>query len=330
MIENIDLSIAGVALGIESDDRALTEAVEGYLGVFPRSNGNAASACRCRLTAVPDRADIMVSPSDDAQLISSVRSDPGADRNRPEWSCDVYRDGRSCLIDLGPVGRLSIDPELRTARGWVVSPASLDAELRRVFIRLAVTELLKCAGVFAAHAAAVHKGGRGVVIPAAPSRGKTSLALALRLGGYQHLADDCALVRVGSDGPELLPFPVAVRVTEWTAARFPELELGEEVTANGKRNVVDVHFAADRCRPTTLLFPRIVDARKSAAEPLARSRALEDLLPHTMAAFDRETTKRHFALLTSLVEQCSSYRIYLGDDLREVHRIVDDLVDRHQ
>jgi hypothetical protein len=130
------------------------------------------------------------------------------------------------------------------------------------------------------HAAVVERGGRAVIIAGAPDSGKTSLACALGLTGWQVMGDEVALVRRG----EVLAFPRAMLVKAGTARRLAELRpvpartVWLEQGAEKVRYVAPSHFGKARtsARIVAVVFPEW--ARREAVGDIGALDALERLL----------------------------------------------------
>jgi hypothetical protein len=80
------------------------------------------------------------------------------------------------------------------------------------------TVLDKMDGFYQIHGGAVVKDGRGLILPAAPGSGKTTLTVGLAMNGFQCLSDDIALIAMQS--LKLNPFPRNIFITEEKKAVF--------------------------------------------------------------------------------------------------------------
>jgi hypothetical protein len=206
--------------------------------------------------------------------------------------------------------------------------------VRISFLHFAVTELLKLLGLYTLHATALEKDGRGVLIPGASGRGKTTSCISLLRDGYRLLSDDHPLVRENGQGLEILSFPVKIDVTDGTVGFFPELRDAQESLHPGVRkrffyvDEIYPHATADRCEPAVILCPQVVDWPTSHVEPISRSRVLEELLKEGLLAFDREVAARQFQVFSRLVAKAACYRLFFGEDVLDLPRLIDPLLQR--
>jgi hypothetical protein len=230
---------------------------------------------------------------------------------------------------------LRIDEEQGRVAGYVVQPEGMHPEvLTSVFHHCALTVLLRRQGLYTMHATALEKHGRGIIIPGASGRGKTTSCIALLRAGYRCLSDDHPLLRVRATGLELLSFPVKIDVTAKTVTFFPELQGAQAPLHQG---LFKQYFYAetlypgcqtDVCDPVLIIFPQIVKAPRSALEPLPKSRAFEEFLPQGLLVLDKEVAKQQFQALSHLIHKATCYRLYFGEDVLELPQLVDPLLER--
>jgi len=153
--------------------------------------------------------------------------------------------------------------------------------------------------------------------------GKSTLTIGLVRQGCGYLSDDALLLRQQPEGVEALTFRKPFSIDEDVAADYAELPLGEARGASsGKRkrwvDIQDVYAEQyrPRCRPSILLFPRIVAAAQSTVYPLNRPQALGYLLTHSGShLFDRHTMGQQLETLKNLVQQTTQYELRAGRDL---------------
>jgi hypothetical protein len=320
--------IHGVGLRFLTESPAMAEAGRHFLRHFQRESLDQPASVEIRFHAVRHRAEIPIALSPTAQPLFSGKPS-GA-----WWECDLYRDGSDTLIDFHERGLLWKAAEQDWMEGYVVDPDGLHRDVRVLFLNVALTELLKRHGLYSIHATALEKGGRGVLIPGASGQGKTTCCVSLLRGGYRCLSDDHPFLRRGGQGLELLSFPVKVDVTEKTVGFFPELRGASERLYQGIRKqyfYLEELFPqgiAESCRPAVLLFPQIIDWPTSSLEPLPRARALQELLRHGVLALDEEVARRQFHSVADLVETVACYRLYFGEDILDLPRLLDPLLER--
>jgi hypothetical protein len=243
----------------------------------------------------------------------------------------LYREGGSCLLDFRPVGLFRLDLGAGRLDSWLVDPQAMPPEQLDGLLRLAVIELLRLRGLYAIHAAALEKDGHGFLLAGPCGHGKTTACLALVRAGFRCLSDDHPLLRQTADGLELLPFLCDFNVTEKTIGFFDELQLARTRGRPGAHKqsfrVQEVFPAATArpCRPSFLIFPRIVDWPESHLEPLPRSRALEELLPESMLVLERELAGRQFQALAHLVQSAACYRLHFGENVLRLPAVLERL-----
>jgi hypothetical protein len=158
----------------------------------------------------------------------------------------------------------------------------------------------------------------------APSgNGKSSLTIGLILAGWGYLSDDAVLLRYGSEGIEALPSRKSFYIDAVRSAAYPEFLLGPEEpdASGGRRRRIGVPEAyperfVTRCRPCTLIFPRLASQSQSTLNRITPARALQSLLAQSAPQlFDRCTMPRHFEVLKNLLRQAESYELRSGTDL---------------
>lgn len=145
------------------------------------------------------------------------------------------------------------------------------------------------------HGSAVSDGHRAIVIVGASGRGKTSLALALRGRGLQHLTDDVLMLQ--ADGADVLahPGPPVVTVPEGAALRSGSRALA---TVDGER------WDAVAVTPKGMPVVAIVELIR----PDQTSSEVVPLLSH-MLSVPPERARDRFVMLSLLSERCALIRI---------------------
>jgi hypothetical protein len=196
--------------------------------------------------------------------------------------------------------------------------------LRQQFWAVGLLKLLRPLGLYGLHAAGIviHP-DRGMLLVGGSGSGKSTLTIGLVRQGCGYLSDDALLLRQQPEGVEALAFRKPFSIDADVAADYADLPLGEAGgSSSGKRKRwVDIQevYAGQfqpRCRPSVLLFPRIVTAAQSTVCPLNRPQALGYLLTHSGPhLFDRHTMAQHFETLKALVQQTVQYELYAGRDL---------------
>ncbi|RMF94398.1 MAG: hypothetical protein D6736_00130 [Nitrospinota bacterium] len=318
----------GMTLQITTNSTDIADAVHSLLRHFPPAGSRQGRCLEVGLQAVPDRAAIPIRVSPAARVLLSQTGKAVGDLLRAEWKCTVYRESRRTICDFHAQGLLCIDPQQGQVEGYLVRPEAMRLDIRMSFFHFALTELLKREGLYTIHATALEKEGQGILIPGYSGQGKTTCCISLLRAGYRYLSDDHPLLRSQGARLELLSFPVKIDVTEQTIRMFPELQQAQEKLYSGtqKRYFYPEDFypqaPVERCAPRLLLFPQVMDWPRSRLEVFPKSRALEELLPHSLLILDKEVARHQFQILTRLVQQADCYRLYFGEDVQALPRLL--------
>ena len=337
MINEFYFSIHGIGLKFMTSSEEIALPVKSFLQYFYRESLNGAMPLNIVFHAVRTREDIPVRISPTARKLFCRQGEAAGDALRSEWECTIYQDQNRLIADFHEQGLLWIDDEGMKAEGYLIKPEAMHPDIRVSFVHFTVTELLKRKDVYSLHATALEKNGRGVLIPGYSGRGKTTSFISLLRSGYRCLSDDHPFFRVNGKSLEILPFPLRVDVTEPTITFFPELrEASDGVLQQGvyKRffDVEDLYpgGTGESCEPAILVFPQVIDSAKSHLEPLSKSRALEEILPHGMLVYDPEVARREFQALSKLIQQVDCYRLHFGRDVLDLPRLITPLLETSQ
>ena len=233
-----------------------------------------------------------------------------------------------------------VHPEAGRAEGQV-HPALLDrpgAGRRDPLFHLVVLSLvvlLRSQGWFPLHAAALARGGHGVLCPARSGQGKTTIALSLLRHGWGALSDDTVLLRATDNRVRAHAFRRPFCVDPGAADCFPELD-GPD-WAPSLSDASKWHVDVDRlypgqsmsaCTPRLLVLPTIADAPASRVEPIGPKPALEELLRQGSFFLSSrpEVAGRHLTVLRQLVDQARTYRLHAGRDVLETPKTAHNLL----
>jgi hypothetical protein len=187
-----------------------------------------------------------------------------------------------------------------------------------------VALLLREQGVFSMHAAALSRGGEGVLVVAPSDSGKSTLSYSLVRHGWDYLSDDFVVLHERDGAIEAAPFRKTFGLDAEAGEFFPELNRDWERPFDEEEKwavSVDALYPgrqADRCVPRVLLFPEIVGQGQTEVREVSRVEALHrlvrqgGLLPTTP-----ETSQRQMDCLALLVRQAQPYRLFSGRDLLE-------------
>jgi hypothetical protein len=175
------------------------------------------------------------------------------------------------------------------------------------------------------HAGVVSRGGRGILMPAPPDHGKSTLTTALVRAGCAFLSDEAAPIDPHSG--IVWPFPRPIMLSPNSVAAFPGL--AEALPDDrGFRNY-QFHLTCEDVRPGSMGEPGSVDlivapryeaGASTALEPLAAADALLTLVTQCLN-FDRVRASA-LPVLGSLVERAGCYRLTTGDATTAVDAIL--------
>ncbi len=195
-----------------------------------------------------------------------------------------------------------------------------------------LAELLKHLHIFNMHTAALADDEQGILFPARARSGKSTLSLKLLESGFNFLSDDICFLTRDSGGLRLLGFPEPIQIWEETRRFFPNLNLKlhpEKACPNIKKSLrVDELFpGAIRAwaQPRFLIIPQIMDGKSSHLDPLAKTEALQKLIPQSLMVANRNIVGQHLKILTDLVSTCDCYRLQTGSDIDQVPTLIRQL-----
>ena len=239
-----------------------------------------------------DAAPLLVLAADDGGGPSVLRLDAGAGRGE---------------------GRL--DP------GLLDRPQEMTRQLHSLLVS-GINVLLRPHGLHPLHAAALDRGGAGLLLVADSDHGKSTLAYGLVRAGWSTLSDDTVLIDAGGEGIEVAPFRRHFGLDVVAAEVFPELAGGSHGRFAGEDKwLVDVggrfpDRVAERSTPRVLVLPEIADADESRVEPATAAEAHYALVRQsTLPTWDADAARGHLDALARLVAQTRPYRFFGGRDV---------------
>ena len=328
--------IHGLAVRVRSNSAYILGSISELLSFFTANQSSTAPEVDFRLLQCPTErlslverirkgGSIVFDSETDDEL--EIAKDAGIPFKYILWE-NLY------MADFGAHGAVVVDIKNSLASGCFPDPTSIHPVIFSNFMFIiAFSEMLRSKDYFLIHAAALEEDGKGIIIPACTGSGKTTLALALVSGGFNFLSDDRPILTRKDNGVQMLAFPEGVDVTDETISFFPELSsLAPRSFAVGLRKKkfwIENLYAKSivrNCAPRLLLFPRITRGDKSWLEPLTKTEAIQEILPHSLLVLDREVTSRHFDVLCETVESTDCYRIHFGLDFPNVHRLVREIL----
>ncbi len=221
---------------------------------------------------------------------------------------------------------LSIDGATGKAVGRF-HPALLDSSLQTRWhtLSLVVTGLFvlfEPHGLYPLHAAALGRGGGGLLLVADSDSGKSTLSYSLVREGWSYLSDDTILLSEAGDAIDAVPFRRHFGLDTVAAEFFPELAGGSHLPLAGQDKwVVDVggqfpDRIDERLRPSVVVLPEIVDADESRLQPISAAEAHHALIRQsTLPYWDLDAVRKHLDALARLTSQTSHYRLLGGRDI---------------
>ncbi len=328
-------SLYGTTVAVTTASPHIAEPVSELLRHFQQDVVSGHADLVLTVHAVEKRAEIPLTVSPTAVQMAAGSGAATGERPATGLPFQVWKDGGQLIVDFHQAGMFLIETEQGRAVGYLVNPATLTPNLIEYLVHSALIELLRHRGLYTIHATALEMHGLGVLIPGNSGRGKTTSFVSLLRSGYRYLSDDHPLIRDVGTHVEVLPFPMMVKLTDTTAAFFPELRDAPDHMFRpgvGKRlfHAEDV-FATSigrRCRPALVLFPNVVDSPRSHLESLSKSRAIEVLLPQTLLVYDRAVASRQFQVLAKLVQQVDCYRLHFGRDVLDLPNLITPLLEK--
>jgi hypothetical protein len=239
----------------------------------------------------------------------------------------LWRADESFFFEMG-VAAFLVEPTVGRATGYLTRAAlAYPRIVANTYTLLALFLLLRARNVYHLHAAAVlTPGGKLCVVPAAPRAGKTTLATALGLAGWQPVSDDSLLVNAADTPPSLTPLRKEFHLDEQLLARWPSLARAEVRQRYLGRACVEaleyfgtVELALRRYGQIDyVIVPQISGEPSSRLEALPVSEALLKLAEQSMyLQLWRDHTARHFAALAALMQSAQTYQLWCGNDVLE-------------
>lgn len=179
----------------------------------------------------------------------------------------------------------------------------------------------------ALHSAVVERGGRALIMPAAPGSGKSTLCTALAHSGWRFFSDEFALVHPNSGRIHALPRPISLKNAsiDIMRARYPGI-----VTTVEQKDMEDARFvhvrppsesvsrAAEDAEAGWIIFPKYSAHSPTTITPLSKAECLIDLLDQSFNY--NYLGARGFNCLADLVRRVDCYRLTYSD--------LDDVLDR--
>lgn len=169
-------------------------------------------------------------------------------------------------------------------------------------------------GYLISHAAVLQRGNAGVILPAPPGSGKSTLCAALVSRGWRLLSDELTLVRPQDLALVPVPRPVSLKNASIGVLRgfAPDAAFGPEVHGTIKGTIAhmrapqaSVAAAGEPARATHIVFPKYEANAPARLVPLPKARLFTGMVDNT---FNYPLLgAQGFHTLGGLVEACSGY-----------------------
>jgi len=197
----------------------------------------------------------------------------------------------------------------------------------------------RCNRYLLLHAGCVERGGQGILLPALPGSGKSTLTAALVNRGYRLLSDEFGAVSLadGSLYPLLRPVALKNESIDVIAQFAPEAKLGPRFPKTRKGTVA--HMAPPRdsvvrmhepVQPSLVIFPKFTPNTVVELEPMPRSFAFAKLASNS---FNYEILGPDgFSTLVKVTQSCDCFRLTYGNldqAIKVINRLVDQRAAKH-
>ena len=164
------------------------------------------------------------------------------------------------------------------------------------------------------HAAVLERNGCGLILPAPPGSGKSTLCAALACRGWRLLSDELTLVRPADLALEPLPRPVSLKNASIGVIRAwePQAVFGPAVPETSKGTIAHMRAPAasvaavqQTARATHIVFPRYQAQAQTRLAPLGKSqlftRVADNAFNYTVLG------ETGFDALGRLVDSCAGF-----------------------
>jgi HprK-related kinase A len=182
------------------------------------------------------------------------------------------------------------------------------------------------------HSGALERNGRGVLLPAMPGSGKSTLTAALSRKNYRLLSDEFGVIRTDRRMLAMLR-PIALKNESIQVLRSldPSATIGPSFPKTRKGTVAhlapqarDVDAIHEPVTPRCIVFPQYDAAADADLEPLSGSRAFARLVVNS---FNYELLgPGGFDTLCDVVQSCDCYELRYGN-LANAMELIDQAVD---
>lgn len=196
--------------------------------------------------------------------------------------------------------------------------------------------ILKFHQLFILHAACMAKREKAVLITGGSGCGKSILSLTLVKNGFKYLADDDVILKLGQKTIECWSMPTKPKLKKELFKYFPRIKTAclSKSIKKGKQSVDIGKVFPDcfkiRAIPKIIIFPEYRRVSKIDIRPLDKQEAVYSLMKEDFTIFKdkyQDIPRRHFALLSRLVNQSKVFRLYYQDSkLKQIPAVIDELL----
>lgn len=179
------------------------------------------------------------------------------------------------------------------------------------------------------HAAAAERHGLGVVFPAPPEAGKTTLVAGLIRSGFRYVTDEA--VAIDPSTLDVIPYPKPLSIDPGSWSVLPDFApTGVKIGAGYHESqwhvnpqVIREDAISGSVGLALVVFPKFVEGARTFVEPVRPSEALVEVLGQTFRL--HEHGRRNFGVLGRCIQKMPCYRLVSGD-LEEACLAVEELV----
>ena len=192
------------------------------------------------------------------------------------------------------------------------------------------TALEKMEGFYQIHGGAVVKNNMGLILPAAPGSGKTTLTVALTMNGFKCLSDD--IVLIDADSLKLNPFSRNIFITEEKKDVFDRYGIGLPLRKSEWMEYGGWDFIPPHPVPLPqgerefnvdfIIFPNYNPAQKTELKRISKGKAIFEIIKESFNI--HKFRDRGVDIVHRLVENAECYQLTVNN-LNEAVDIISDL-----
>ena len=228
------------------------------------------------------------------------------------FGCQNPNGGPTYELRAHPSGRVDVYIDSTLVLRSNTSAAAFDYVLWSVS-----TETIERASEFLVlHAGALSWRRRGIILPAPPDAGKTTLTAGLVRAGFRYLSDEAAFVDPTTAMLQPFPRPLwmdlsTINMMRGLLERLPEFLRAPRVSFHVAPTELRSGSIGSPCRIRFVIAPNYVRNAETRLEPLGRAEAVVLLARNSFNAASRGAAG--IELLTRIVEGARCFRLVMGD-----------------